>query len=449
MTVERTESDAEKVLVVAARGSSVSTSSPNPKRDASTTEGVASWYLYYAGYSPAFVRAILAQLMINPGGVILDPWNGCGTTTQVIAEMGFRGIGFDINPVPLVVARSRTLDPALKPQVNEEIRLLVASALSKKTPRQDDDPLTAWFAPESAAVFRMLEKRVRNGWPEAAPHQSFPPRHLLPRTPAITAFLYTALFRTIRRLLSSFSSSNPTWIKQPATLANRLRPSGNAIIQQFAQEARAMAEAIPAVTESPIGAIQLDLASSDAIPLPNNSVDCVIASPPYCTRIDYVVSTLPELSILGYNLNTEIRALRDQMIGTPTIGSGPVDSDVSWGPTCLAFLDSVQSHRSKAAKSYYLKTFLQYFAKLHRSLREIARTVRTKSPIILVVQDSFFKDVHNDLPLILAEMGQSLGWTLSARQDHRLRHTMAAIHPHSKNYRTSTSATESVLHFQA
>ena len=39
---------------------------------------------------------------------------------------------------------------------------------------------------------------------------------------------------------------------------------------------------------------------------------------------------------------------------------------------------------------------------------------------VLVVQDSYYKDVHNDLPTITAEMAQSVGLKLQRREDFRL-----------------------------
>ena len=60
------------------------------------------------------------------------------------------------------------------------------------------------------------------------------------------------------------------------------------------------------------------LGSSAHLPLDTSSIDAVITSPPYCTRIDYVIATLPELAILGLRPD-ELKGLRDKMIGTPTI----------------------------------------------------------------------------------------------------------------------------------
>lgn len=48
------------------------------------------WYRYYAGYSTGFVRDTLRSLPLPENSLILDPWNGSGTTTYVAAQTGLR-----------------------------------------------------------------------------------------------------------------------------------------------------------------------------------------------------------------------------------------------------------------------------------------------------------------------------------------------------------------------
>ena len=56
----------------------------NPKVGASR-DPVDSWYRYYAGYSAGFVEQALKESAAT-AGLLLDPWNGTGTTTVVAAS---------------------------------------------------------------------------------------------------------------------------------------------------------------------------------------------------------------------------------------------------------------------------------------------------------------------------------------------------------------------------
>lgn len=53
---------------------------------------------FYAGYSTSFVADVLLYWNLPGNSVILDPWNGSGTTTDIASKMGYKAIGYDLNP---------------------------------------------------------------------------------------------------------------------------------------------------------------------------------------------------------------------------------------------------------------------------------------------------------------------------------------------------------------
>jgi hypothetical protein len=189
------------------------------------------------------------------------------------------------------------------------------------------------------------------------------------------------------------------------------------------------------------------VASSENLPVPDQSVDLVLSSPPYCTRIDYGVATSPELAALGFPITEQLRHLRETLIGTPTIHGESYAPDPAWGKSCNAFLERVIQHSSKAAKSYYYKTYVQYFAAISRSVSEISRCVRRTGTCAIVIQDSYFKDVRADLPAMFAEIASEQGLVLSHRVDFPMSQTLININTKSRRYRSSSPAVESVLCF--
>jgi hypothetical protein len=194
--------------------------------------------------------------------------------------------------------------------------------------------------------------------------------------------------------------------------------------------------------------IQIECASSEMIPLPNSSIDLVVSSPPYCTRIDYAIATSPELALLGCSMGRDIRSLRDRMIGTPTIANEILEAKSTWGQTCGFFLKAVETHKSKASKSYYYRYHVQYFDAIYRSLLEIDRVLAELGKCVIVVQDSYYKEIHNDLPTIFCEMADSLDWVPLDRLDFHIKRTMAGRNNRVKKYRVDSKATESVLIFK-
>ncbi len=135
------------------------------------------------------------------------------------------------------------------------------------------------------------------------------------------------------------------------------------------------------------------------------------------------------------------------MIGTATISSGKPKVNEEWGSSCTRFLEKVRRHKSHASESYYWKNHVQYFDGLYASLRESRRVLRPSGQCVLVAQDSYYKEVRNDLPASVTEMAKSLGLSLKRRYDYQVDHTFAGMHPHRKTYRTHSHAVESVLWF--
>jgi len=62
------------------------------------------------------------------------------------------------------------------------------------------------------------------------------------------------------------------------------------------------------------------------MPLRDNSVDLIITSPPYLTRIDYAVTTAPEIIFLGCSTKVEFHRLRRTIMGSTCISGGCYDT---------------------------------------------------------------------------------------------------------------------------
>jgi len=408
-----------------------------------------TWYRYYAGYPVDFVDDILAQLAPKRGGsaTVLDPWNGSGTTTMVASERGYTALGLDVNPALVVIARARSLGREVFDSLESITKDLEDKAADADCAELlDDDPLLRWFVPAAAKRLRGLERSVSK---LLVDHDiSVPLSHnaALEGVSSLASFFYVALFDVVRSALRPYVGSNPTWITEPADATERVTLSG--IDSQFV----AAAKRLHAYLDSrPVGLANGDsqtptisVGSSRKLPSKDSTVDVVVASPPYCTRIDYVMATLPELAVLGFSPE-QLRSLRDTMIGTPTMTGVELTADESWGSVTNDFLRTVAKHPSKASGGYYSKYFLQYFHAMWESLTELKRVTKSDGTVVLVVQDSYYKDIHIELASALTDMGTHLGWTSAERTNCEAPRTMAMVNPGARKYRSDIGAVESVL----
>jgi SAM-dependent methyltransferase len=122
----------------------------SPKLQQKDREGWKGFYPYYAGFSLSFVENVLSTSDLPANSVLLDPWNGSGTTTFAAGRYGFRSYGIDLNPAMLVVARARSLRAidvdSIEPLLNEVENHFKTS---RRAVVDSADPLLARFEPNT------------------------------------------------------------------------------------------------------------------------------------------------------------------------------------------------------------------------------------------------------------------------------------------------------------
>ena len=420
----------------------------NPKRNNLARKGSAGWYQYYAGFSSKFAKSLLESANLTFSSVIADGWNGSGTTTETASVLGYKTFGFDLNPVMVIVAKARMLNRREKPSINPLLAEIINKTKNKRWRKNSDDLLCLWLTENSISHIRKLESSIQILLVDEDNYKSLKNRDIAKELSDFASFFYTGLFRTLRIILKPFLATNPTWVKKAKTATELISFDLNFLLRIFQDEINKMTLAIDADSYCALNQdrCSLQVASSNNLQLEDNSVDFFLSSPPYCTRIDYAVATMPELAILGYSKNS-LRELRNNLIGTSTILEKTPEISNNWGKTCNEFLVKVLSHKSRASDTYYYKNHLQYYDSIYTSLSEIKRTLKPNGVCVLVIQDSYYKEIHNDLPKMFIEMGNSNNLELNHRVDFNQSQTMAGINQNVKQYRKKFSATESVLCF--
>lgn len=422
----------------------------SPKRKRNLQSGWEGFFPYYAGYSESFAHALLKSARLQPGAVVFDPWNGSGTTVYAAGQIGLKGLGLDINPAMVIVGRARLLYPTEANSLEPLGAKIVEAAAAESIKYLDDssDPLLIWFDVRTAKIIRSIEIAIRSHLVGDLPND-------LPTTLAnishIAAANYIALFALCRELARNFYSSNPTWIRRPRDHESVARAEYQTIRAMFIEQLRSMAKALAGnnIKITPeIPPAEIRWADSATRTLPADSVDFVLSSPPYCTRIDYATATRIELAIVHPLVGTDVGQLRLAMLGSVKVPKRTIEIDKSWGRECRSFLLSLQAHPSKASKGYYFKTHLDYFDKLARSTREIALTLKPNAKAVFVVQDSFYKELHNDLPSIFTEIACRSGLALTHREDFYTSRSMSGVNRYSRLYRRRSGALEAVLCFE-
>jgi hypothetical protein len=348
----------------------------------------------------------------------------------------------------IVVARARLLPASEADSIEPLARDVARFAESDLKLSDGDEPLSLWFTDRTAALLRAVERRIRERLVGEMTVTRIGAN--LDRISGLAATFYVALFAVCRELVAPFFSSNPTWLRRPKDAESKIDVPQDLVEKRLTTNLHNMALALANrrdLLSTEQGASELRLSDTATTKLPPTSVDLILTSPPYCTRIDYTAATRIELALLAPLAQVVPAELRRQMVGSTRVPTQEIEVFPTWGQRCCDFLKALYKHPSKASSGYYYKTHLDYFDKMARSLTNLVGALKPDGAAVLVVQDSFYKEIHNDLPSIVTEMCEGYGLRRRRREDFRTSRSMSGINPNTRLYRKSNRSVEAVLCF--
>jgi DNA methylase len=187
--------------------------SHDAKRSGEKLDGFEHWYPYYAGFTAKFTQKVFEISQIPKSSVILDPWNGSGTTTSVADQMGYSAIGYDINPVAALVANAKLARPQDAAHTLGLVKKIVNAI--KKDPKNIEetqkDPLAAWVHINVVHQYRQIESIILSDLATKNDDRIINPR--IEALPPLAAFFLLSLMRATKQLASIGEFTNPTWVR--------------------------------------------------------------------------------------------------------------------------------------------------------------------------------------------------------------------------------------------
>jgi len=365
----------------------------SPKLSVRDRSGVFGWLHYFAAFSPGFVRSAINFLRLENNSLILDPFVGSGTTCIVSKCANIPSVGLELNPVGYFVSRAK-LNWNL-----ERTSLLTILKELKNLPDQNVKPTPEygkWFVNEDATIERSLSLGTYI-------------LHSIPKE--MVDFFITALLLSLRKIATSECELNPTWTPQKHKLP---KLDANSFFHVFSTQAQRMLRDLEKLKASYVESkVDPDVFYGDALKFEYpRQFDAIITSPPYLSRIDYIISFRLEnefLENLGALPGLNVKKLRDRMIGTVTV-TDRSPPNLEWGQTCFEILHHIRTHPSKASRTYYYPTIMKYFKDIFKWFTEARKLLKPKGSIVLVVQSSYFKEIEIPVSSIFIEMCQNVGF---------------------------------------
>ncbi|MYD49436.1 MAG: site-specific DNA-methyltransferase [Chloroflexi bacterium] len=350
----------------------------------------------FAARFPHGLASYFIQALTEPGDVVLDPMCGSGVTLLEGWLAGRSVIGVDLDPLARrqSAARTAALDSeavrAAGDATLQRAADLCAGASHPARPLDyvrgllDDatqDFLNYWFFPETQQELAALLLAIR-----------------AESDPTLRNLLEVVFSSTIVTKSGGVSRARDLAHTRPHRVADKQPRSA---LRQFEILLNRAVDAYASVNPNTVGESRIIAGDARALPVPDDSVNLIVTSPPYANALDYMRAHKFSLAWLGEPI-PRLSELRGQYIGAER-QAGPGAGDTL--PT------SVRSVIDELAEQDTPKSsvLFRYFGDMAAAIGEMARVLRPGAAAIIVVGPSTMRGILIPTHRCLADIAGAAG----------------------------------------
>jgi hypothetical protein len=377
--------------------------------------------------APELALEKLAQL--TTPGLVLDPMAGSGTVLRQATDLGHRAVGFDLDPLAVLMTRVWTgaVDDALVADIAHRVnkRVDVLHLGDATLPWMDNDTETTafvdfWFAePQKGDLRRIACVLDQLDGELSAPEER-----------RAIDILRIALSRLIITKDKGASLARDVSHSRPHKVADH---NDFEVRTMFDRSVRAVRKRL--IESPPPGGASIGLGDARTLDaLKDASVDGVLTSPPYLNAIDYMRGHRLSLVWLGYRLG-DLRAIRSNSIGAERAPDRP-DEDAQLAAMRAAMGDIDQLPRK------FRSMIDRYVQDIRQMVSEISRVLKVGGRATFVVGNSCLRDVFIRNSEAVATAARFRGLSLIGETERPLpirnRYLPMTSEPLGKRMRTET-----------
>lgn len=319
---------------------------------------------------------------------------GSGTVPTAARELGHQAIGFDTDPLALMLARTwcETIDhSAVRRRAQQVLRR--AHERAAELPLADAYPIRAsdetrrfvrtWFDATNRRQLAALSRTISGV-----------------RDDNVKNVLWCGFSRLIITKQASASRAMDIAHSRPHMV------NGRVPIRPFEMFAAAVERVLVARDELSLPGPAPRLRHGDArdLPLDAESVDIAITSPPYLNAIDYLRGHKFTLIWMGHDVS-ELRSLRAKNIGTEVSGGAVLDEQI-----VAKVLSRMRCEKGLERREWTM--FARYLNDMHVVLAEIHRVLVNSGQAILVLGNNTIRGVFVRNDRAIGLLAKSVGFDI-------------------------------------
>lgn len=392
-----------------------------------------NFHAFPAKFPPQLPKTFI-DVLTQPGDLVLDPMMGSGTTPLEVFIAGRKAIGFDIDPLAVLVSTVK-VTPLNSYLVSKTAHALIQHArqLVKQKclaqPNWDDKTvefIQYWFAEQTQqeltalimAIYELSDERLKAFFLLAFSAV------IITKSGGVSLAKDLAHTRPHRAKVvydtaGSLLMGEDLVQQQPARLEYMTKTIRSAI-DEFEKRVQKNIASLKALREDGQRPL-LQFGNAQALPLPDDSIDLIVTSPPYASNaIDYMRAHKFSLVWFGYPID-QLGQQRRKYIGGEAIRVEDFVSLPNYTRQVVQEIAELDERKGDVLHRYY--------SEMTRALREMHRVLKPGKAAVLVVGSSILRGKDTETAVCLADIGRDLGFTvppIGVRQLDRNRRMMPA-----------------------
>ncbi len=387
----------------------------------STDSGYASHNFHsFPAKFPPQIPYVFINRLTDPGDVVLDPMSGSGTTVLEAYISGRKGIGFDIDPLAIMISRVKTTSLVQEKLIELSHRILenarekresdtkaVQLVLNNRWDEKTRDFIEYWFEKETQLELISLITEIEKI--EDDKYRTFFElvfsAIIVTKSGGVSLALDLAHTRPHKaKVVFSKTGKIIQGKEYNKNNSSRLRYITKTLRSPFEEFEKKCIQNIRAMNFGNVDLYppEINFGNAQNLELEEESVDLIVTSPPYASNaIDYMRAHKFPLVWLGYKID-DLTLKRKEYIGGEVRVNIQYEELPQFTSGIIQEVSELDRKRGEVLHRYY--------SEMARTLREMFRVLRHGKAAIVVVGSSVMRGKDTETQNCLADIGKEIGF---------------------------------------